>query len=172
MSFDHPAGKGHSPDTYLITGAQQSLEDQHRARVRKYLSLMAFRVPALIIAGIVYGATGSGLLALAIVALSIPLPWVAVLIANDRPPRKRGEVPQYKYGADHTVIGPTGLSGGSRQLGRSADGGTASDTDDHSGPVVDSTYIDSTADDHGTDHVAHGSTRSPDGERRPDSDSQ
>ena len=25
------------------------------------------------------------------VAVSIPLPWVAVLIANDRPARKRGE---------------------------------------------------------------------------------
>lgn len=97
-------------DAILITDAQQSLDDQHRARVRKYLTLMAFRIPALVIAGIVYTATGSGLWALAIVAVSIPLPWVAVLIANDRPPRKRGEVPQYLYGDHHTVIGPQPLS--------------------------------------------------------------
>ncbi|AZG44179.1 DUF3099 domain-containing protein [Gordonia insulae] len=110
MGRDGSTGHGTDPDAFLITGAQQSLDDQHRARVRKYLTLMAFRVPALVIAGIVYSATGSGLLALAIVAISIPIPWVAVLIANDRPPRKRGEVPQYKYGADHSVVGPPPLS--------------------------------------------------------------
>ncbi|WAC55226.1 DUF3099 domain-containing protein [Gordonia sp. SL306] len=98
-------------DAFLITDAQQSLEDQQRARVRKYLTLMAFRVPALVIAGIVYSSTHNGLLALAIVAISIPIPWVAVLIANDRPPRKRGEAPQYKYGADHSVVGPMSLGG-------------------------------------------------------------
>lgn len=97
-------------EAVLITDAQVSLEDQQRARVRKYLTLMAFRVPALVIAGIVYSATNNGLLALAIVAVSIPLPWIAVLIANDRPPRKRGEVPHYLYGTDHTIIGPPSLS--------------------------------------------------------------
>lgn len=88
-------------DAVLITNAQQALDEQHRARVRRYLLLMAFRVPALVIAGIVFSATGNGWIALGIVALSIPLPWVAVLMANDRPARKRGEVPHYKYGADH-----------------------------------------------------------------------
>ncbi len=87
-------------ETFLITGAAPGLDDQHRARVRKYLTLMAIRVPALVIAGIVYNATQNGLLALAIVAISIPIPWIAVLIANDRPPRKRGEVAHYMY-ADH-----------------------------------------------------------------------
>ncbi|MDL9936380.1 DUF3099 domain-containing protein [Gordonia sp. ABSL1-1] len=98
-----------------MTDAPESFEAQHRARVRKYLTLMAFRVPALIIAGIVYSATGNGLLALAIVALSIPLPWVAVLIANDRPPRKRGMTPSYLHGPDHSVIGPPQLDDRSTQ---------------------------------------------------------
>ncbi|MCP2195407.1 DUF3099 domain-containing protein [Williamsia deligens] len=90
-------------EAILITQAQPSQEDQQRARVRRYLTLMAFRVPALVLAGIVYGATGSGLLALAVIALSIPLPWVAVLIANDRPPREKGEVRQYKWSGEHTA---------------------------------------------------------------------
>ncbi|MGC4963761.1 DUF3099 domain-containing protein [Gordonia sp. DT218] len=111
-------------DAFLITDAHRSLEDQQRARVRKYLTLMAFRVPALVIAGIVYSSTHNGLLALAIVAISIPIPWVAVLIANDRPPRKRGEAPQYKYGADHSVVEPMSL------------GSTAASPESH---VVDST---------------------------------
>ncbi len=75
----------------LITGAAQSYEQQHRARVRKYLTLMAFRIPALILAALAYGAWHNGLISLAIVALSIPLPWMAVLIANDRPPRRSDE---------------------------------------------------------------------------------
>ncbi|MXP22352.1 DUF3099 domain-containing protein [Gordonia sp. HNM0687] len=126
MSREGSTGHGTEPQAFLITGAQQSLDDQHRARVRKYLTLMAFRVPALVIAGIVYSATGNGLLALAIVAASIPIPWIAVLIANDRPPRKRGEVPQYRYGVDHSVIGPAPLEGPHQ--------------------ILDSRLVDSTAD--------------------------
>ncbi|RPA66355.1 DUF3099 domain-containing protein [Gordonia oryzae] len=103
-------------DAFLITGAPTPYDEQHRARVRKYLTLMAFRVPALIIAGIVYSSTGSGWWALAIIAASIPLPWVAVLIANDRPPRKRGEVPQYLHGSDHSVVGPAPLGTTARTI--------------------------------------------------------
>lgn len=98
---DSDVGHRDKPETFLITGAATGLDDQHRARVRKYLILMAFRVPALVIAGIVYSETHNGLLALAIVAISIPLPWAAVLIANDRPARKRGEKPHYLYGDHH-----------------------------------------------------------------------
>ncbi|MBE5431473.1 hypothetical protein E3G47_003066 [Mycobacteroides abscessus] len=32
----------------LITAAAVSVEEQHRARVRRYLTIMAFRIPALI----------------------------------------------------------------------------------------------------------------------------
>lgn len=85
-------------EAFLITRAENSPEEQHRARVKRYLFLMAFRVPALILACIVYGMTENGLLALAVVAISIPLPWAAVLLANDRPARKRGEVAEYHYG--------------------------------------------------------------------------
>ncbi|GAB09350.1 hypothetical protein GOARA_036_00820 [Gordonia araii NBRC 100433] len=101
--------RAHTADeAFLITRAQNSPEEQHRARVRRYLVLMAFRVPALILACIVYGATQNGLLALAVVALSIPLPWVAVLVANDRPARKRGEVAEYHYG--HREAEPASLA--------------------------------------------------------------
>jgi hypothetical protein len=75
----------------LITAAEPSYEEQHRARVRKYLTLMAFRIPALIFAALAYGAWHNGLISLVIVAASVPLPWMAVLIANDRPPRRGNE---------------------------------------------------------------------------------
>lgn len=96
-------------DAFLITSAGDSLEAQHRARVRKYLLMMSIRVPALVIAGLVYMWTGSPWWAIGIIAISIPLPWVAVLIANDRPPRKREEVQYYRFGPGRTV-GPAELS--------------------------------------------------------------
>ncbi|MFI9510356.1 DUF3099 domain-containing protein [Nocardia sp. NPDC052566] len=79
---DHPV---------LITEAAPSLEDQHRARVRRYTIIMAFRIPCLIGAAIAYGLWGSALISLLIIGVSIPLPWIAVLIANDRPPRRKDE---------------------------------------------------------------------------------
>ena len=75
----------------LITAAAPSYEVQHRQRVRKYLTIMSFRIPALLLAAFAYGLWHNGLISLAIVAASIPLPWIAVLVANDRPPRRADE---------------------------------------------------------------------------------
>ncbi len=75
----------------LITEAAPSLEDQHRARVRRYLTIMSFRIPALILAAIAYSVFSNALISILIIVASIPLPWIAVLIANDRPPRDKNE---------------------------------------------------------------------------------
>ena len=79
----------------LITRAAPAYEEQHRARVRKYLTIMSFRVPALLLAALAYGIWHNGLISLAILVASIPLPWIAVLVANDRPPRKAEEPRRY-----------------------------------------------------------------------------
>ena len=78
----------------LITAAAPAYEEQHRARVRKYLTIMAFRIPALILAAVAYSVWENGLISVAIIVVSIPLPWIAVLIANDRPPPLRGPRPR------------------------------------------------------------------------------
>ncbi|MGV0792357.1 DUF3099 domain-containing protein [Mycolicibacterium sp. XJ1819] len=80
----------------LITRAAVSYEEQHRQRVRKYLLLMSVRIPALVFAAIAYGIWHNGLLSLAIVVVSIPLAWMAVVIANDRPARKADEPRRYQ----------------------------------------------------------------------------
>jgi hypothetical protein len=103
-SFDDFDAKGRP---VLITAAEPSYEEQHRARVRKYLTLMAFRIPALILAAVAYGAWHNGLISLAIVAVSVPLPWMAVLIANDRPPRRRGEPRRFDDVPQRTPLFPT-----------------------------------------------------------------
>lgn len=79
----------------LITRAAPAYEEQHRQRVRKYLTIMSFRIPALVLAAIAYGIWHNGLISLAILVVSIPLPWIAVLIANDRPPRSAQEPRRY-----------------------------------------------------------------------------
>ncbi|WP_069160203.1 DUF3099 domain-containing protein [Nocardia altamirensis] len=91
-----PKSSGYFPGSddkhpVLITEAQPSLEDQHRSRVRRYTIIMAFRIPCLVLAAIAYSSFGSALLSILIIAVSIPLPWIAVLIANDRPPRRKDE---------------------------------------------------------------------------------
>jgi hypothetical protein len=77
----------------LITEAAPSYEDEYAARKRKYLTMMLLRLPCLILAGIFHE---TWWLALGFVVLSIPLPWIAVLIANDRPPRKTEHVNRYE----------------------------------------------------------------------------
>jgi hypothetical protein len=91
----------------LITTAAPSYEVEHRARVRKYLTLMAFRVPALILAALAYGAWHNGLISLLIVAASVPLPWMAVLIANDRPPLRADEPRRFDQSRRRTPLFPT-----------------------------------------------------------------
>ncbi|MCX5042577.1 DUF3099 domain-containing protein [Aldersonia sp. NBC_00410] len=112
--FGEPAEAGSSRNPALITGAAPSFEEQHRARVRKYTIIMAFRIPALILAAVAYSMFESALVAVLIIAVSVPLPWIAVLIANDRPPRSKDEPSRYGYrsppppaigGVHHTIDG-------------------------------------------------------------------
>ena len=77
----------------LITEAAVSYDDQYAARKRKYMIMMAMRLPCLILAGVFYQ---TWWLALGLIAISVPLPWVAVLIANDRPARKAENVNRFR----------------------------------------------------------------------------
>jgi hypothetical protein len=83
----------------LITAAERSYDDQHAARKRKYLIMMGMRLPFLFAALAFYNIWW---LALTLIALSIPLPWIAVLIANDRPPRKAEKVSRFEQ-TPHTI---------------------------------------------------------------------
>lgn len=69
----------------LITDAQTSYEEEFAARRRRYSIMMSLRVPCLVLAAVFYQTPW---LAASLIILSIPLPWCAVLIANDRLPRK------------------------------------------------------------------------------------
>ncbi|NKQ53137.1 DUF3099 domain-containing protein [Amycolatopsis sp. K13G38] len=102
-----PGGSGREVDPVLITEAAPSYEDEHAARKRKYMLMMGMRFPCLILAGVFYH---TWWLALLFIVLSIPLPWIAVLVANDRPPRKAEQVSRYEREAraiergEHRII--------------------------------------------------------------------
>lgn len=91
----------------LITDAALSPEDELAARKRRYTVMMGMRVPFMVLAAVFYDTPW---LAVTLLLLSIPLPWMAVLIANDRLPRKAESVSRYRgerrelEGREHPVI--------------------------------------------------------------------
>lgn len=106
-SYEH--GRRSDDTPVLITAAEPSYAEQYATRRRKYAILMSARIPCLVLAGVFYQ---TWWLALSFVVLSIPLPWMAVLIANDRAPRKAEQVNRLRHAPhgreletrDHTVI--------------------------------------------------------------------
>lgn len=80
-------------DPVLITDAEMSYEDQLAARKQRYKIMMGLRIPLMVLAAVFYGTPW---LALTLLALSIPLPWMAVLIANDRLPKRREQAARYR----------------------------------------------------------------------------
>lgn len=88
MADPHPA-----VDPVLITDAAMSYEEELAARKRRYKIMMGLRIPFMILAAVFYQIPW---LAVTLLVLSIPLPWMAVLIANDRPPRKAEDANRYR----------------------------------------------------------------------------
>lgn len=77
-------------ESTVITEVEASYDEQLTQRRKRYLITMSLRVPLLVIAALFYQTPW---LAVLVIAISIPLPWCAVLIANDRPARKRRPAP-------------------------------------------------------------------------------
>ena len=66
----------------LITDAQRSpVEDWHRRR-REYAVLQGSRIPFLLLAALAYMLLHNLVLAAIFTVISVPLPWIAVVIAN------------------------------------------------------------------------------------------
>jgi hypothetical protein len=73
----------------LITTAPESTEDEYDRRRKKYAIMMTLRAVCVIAAATTYRV--SMWLALTFVVGGMVLPWCAVIIANDRPAKKRSE---------------------------------------------------------------------------------
>lgn len=97
-------GRGRShDDVNVITEARPSYDDEFRARRKRYVVMMAMRVPCLVLAAVFYHTPW---LAILIILISIPLPWMAVLIANDGPARKKKPAPRGIINDQRAITGP------------------------------------------------------------------
>ena len=94
-------------DPVLITDAALSYDEELRIRKQRYKIMMGMRIPLMVLAAFCYQTPW---LAVTLLVISIPLPWIAVLVANDRLPRKSEQVNRYKGDRpqieqrDHPVI--------------------------------------------------------------------
>jgi cytosine/adenosine deaminase-related metal-dependent hydrolase len=70
----------------LITEAPVNADDEYDRRRKRYLVMMTLRAACIIGAASTF--TLSGWIAAGFVAAAVVLPWSAVLIANDRPPKQ------------------------------------------------------------------------------------
>jgi hypothetical protein len=77
----------------LITDAALSYEEELAVRKRRYKIMMGLRIPFMVLAAAFYQIPW---LAVTLLVLSIPLPWVAVLVANDRLPKKTEKTNSYR----------------------------------------------------------------------------
>jgi hypothetical protein len=76
----------------LITQAEPSLAEQHAARKKRYVMTMAVRGVSLVLATVFYQTVW---LMIIFAVLGTVLPWIAVVMANDRPPKKKLDTHRY-----------------------------------------------------------------------------
>lgn len=78
----------------LITDASRSQDDQLRSRQRRYIVMMSIRALCVVAGAILVGVKAPLLwLWLPLCAVGMVLiPWLAVLLANDRPPKEQHRI--------------------------------------------------------------------------------
>jgi Flp pilus assembly protein TadB len=88
-----PQPNRRTPVHAVITEAAESLPDQQHRRQVRYVLMMGLRVLCLVVAALVVGLRAPYAMVWVTVCIvgMILLPWMAVLIANDRPPRRETE---------------------------------------------------------------------------------
>lgn len=72
----------HSKDVELITDARRSPYDNWLHRKRVYNILQGLRIPFLLLSALTYLVLDSVWLSAVLFVVSVPLPWIAVVIAN------------------------------------------------------------------------------------------
>lgn len=93
-----------SDEPPLITSAPTSYDDEYASRRKKYAIMMGSRALCVVAAALTY--RFSVWLALAFILGGMVLPWCAVIIANDRPAKKRVPSPRRVEGAAERALPP------------------------------------------------------------------
>ncbi|MGI8867477.1 MAG: DUF3099 domain-containing protein [Mycobacteriales bacterium] len=121
--------RGHAADAHLITGAPPNPNDEFDYRRKRYLITMSIRIVCLILAAVTYKIIW--LFPIFVVG-AMALPWIAVVLANDRLPRHGSRFTRYTGtpARELTVVG-------SRADATRSDGTTNPDQPDAAGIPTD-----------------------------------
>ena len=84
----------HIDEPVLITSARESADAEYDRRRKRYAITMSIRTLCVLAAALTYQV--SVILALAFVFGGMVLPWCAVIVANDRPAKKRVTTPVHR----------------------------------------------------------------------------
>jgi Protein of unknown function (DUF3099) len=106
VTSSQESARSRRAEPVLITDAHPSLLDEHAARKRRYVITMGVRALAIVAAAIIYTETHIVWLVLSLAVLGTFLPWVAVLMANDGPPKSRQHINRYQARPDRTLENP------------------------------------------------------------------
>ncbi|SMO99422.1 Protein of unknown function [Geodermatophilus aquaeductus] len=92
MASSQQPARPRRSEPVLITQAEPSLAEQHAARKKRYVITMGVRAVSLVLAAAFYQILW---LAIIFAVLGTVLPWIAVVMANDRPPKKKLDAHRY-----------------------------------------------------------------------------
>ena len=106
MTSNPEPARSRRSEPILITDAQPSLIEEHAARKRRYVITMGIRALAIVTAAVVYSTTHIVWLVLTLAVLGTFLPWVAVVMANDGPPKAKQHINRYQGRPDRTLENP------------------------------------------------------------------
>jgi hypothetical protein len=102
VASTHQSPRQDRPEPVLITEAEPSLVDQHAARKRRYAITMAVRAASIILAVCLLHIIPLWAV-LTLAFLGTLLPGFAVVMANDRPPKKKQAVNRYQGRPDRQL---------------------------------------------------------------------
>jgi len=102
VASSQPTSRHDRSEPLLITEAEPSQADQHAARKKRYSITMAIRGTSLVVAALT--AQYSLWLMAVFAVLGTVLPWIAVVMANDRPPKKQLDVNRYRPPAPDRIL--------------------------------------------------------------------
>ena len=101
MASSQQSARSRRAEPVLITEAEPSLAEQHAARKRRYVLTMLVRLLSVVLAAAFYQTLW---LAVTFAVLGTVLPWVAVVMANDRPPKKKLDPNRYRPPAPDRIL--------------------------------------------------------------------
>jgi Flp pilus assembly protein TadB len=98
----HSSSRHDRSEPVLITEAAPSQAELHAARKKRYAITMAIRAASLVLAAMTY--QYSIWLMAVFAVLGTVLPWIAVVMANDAPPKKKLDPNRYRPPAPDRIL--------------------------------------------------------------------